>query len=89
MMLWICGAILVVAVFFWLRKKQTEGSGQQSPQVVPAHGQFEDVADDNLLAVLMAAIAEFEGTSNFKVLQIRASGNWKITARQELLHGRL
>jgi hypothetical protein len=87
------GAVVIVAflVFFLVRNKPKEEAVNETAerQIVAAPpGQVAE--DEDLLAVLIAAVAEYEGTSDFRVLSVRTStGNWKLTGRQELLHGRI
>ena len=93
-MLWIALLVFVVFLIWLIRKPFPE---QQAPKVqVSASPVIQPVQavqvteDEDVLAVIMAAVAEYEGTSDFQVLSIRPSGtNWKLTARQELLHGRI
>lgn len=82
-------AIVAVVIVSILRKKPNVETSRHAPQLVPSFKPDQGFAADDVVAVLMAAVAEFEGSSDFRVLSIRPSGNWKLTARQELLHGRI
>ena len=93
MMVWLLIVMLIGVGWFLLRsKRRVDMLAQQTTQpqkviapVVEAVLETES-EDDELLAVLAAAVTEFEGTSDFQVVSIRPSGrNWTLTARQELL----
>lgn len=96
-MMWI--VILVIGIGLWLllRRKPTEqvaaGAQPQSDAVaLPAAWAKpqEELAEEELLAVLAAAIAEYEGTSEFQVVSIRLRNqNWSLIGRQEQLFRRL
>jgi hypothetical protein len=67
------------------RKDPAKETAKQQENVVPLSLAVED---ETLLAVLMAAVVEYESTNNFKVLSILPSTDtWKFTARQEGLQG--
>jgi len=86
-------AILVAAALFLILRKKPEEQAQSAPQLQEsgASGYVAQMTeDDELFAVIAAAVAEFEGGGEFQVLSIRPSGrNWAFTGRQELMQGRL
>lgn len=93
-MTWLILVLLVAAAIYLLRKKpatepQTQDISPRPRDYSLASPAEISTANDELLAVLTAAVAEFEGTEYFQVLSIRQSRNWTLTGRQELLHGRL
>ncbi|VBB07841.1 sodium ion-translocating decarboxylase [Lucifera butyrica] len=97
-MMWLILIIIIVALFMLLRKKPVEEANQAadlSPSTAhmagtATHVSQADHENDELVAVIMAAIAEFEGTTEFQVLRItHSSPSWTLTSRQELVHGRL
>ncbi|MDR3589350.1 MAG: OadG family protein [Negativicutes bacterium] len=98
-MTWLLVVIVVAVILFLiLRNKPKEESAQSVPaqsapqlaaSAAPAYA-VQDAEDDELLAVITAAVAEFEGGGEFQVVSIRPSGrNWAFTGRQELMQGRL
>lgn len=63
---------------------------QEDGMAFIAGASLEDEEESEVLAVITAAIAEFEGDSNFQVASIkRRSQNWKLTGCQELVGSRL
>jgi hypothetical protein len=92
-MTWLLIAIIAAVVLFLVLKKKPAEETAQAPQLETS-GASPYVAqtseDDELFAVIAAAVAEFEGGGDFQVLSIRPSGrNWAFTGRQELMQGRL
>jgi len=90
-LLWILILAAVVGILYYRQKRENKmvvlECGDNS---IPA-GDAIAVADDaELMAVIMAAVAELEGTSEFHVLSVKASStNWRLTGRQELMASRL
>lgn len=93
-MTWLLIAIIVaVVLFLFMKKKPAEETAQSAPQLeasgAPAYA-AQGAEDDELFAVIAAAIATFEGGGEFQVVSIRPSGrNWAFTGRQELMQARL
>jgi hypothetical protein len=92
-MTWILVVIVVAIIaFLILRNKpaeQTQSAPRPEASGAPAYV-AQTSEDDELFAVIAAAVAEFEGGGEFQVLSIRPSGrNWAFTGRQELMQGRL
>ena len=84
--------IAAIVAFLFMRKKSVEETAQPTPQLEASGADYAaQGADDELFALIAAAIAEFEGgAGEFQVVSIRPSGrNWKFTGRQELMQGRL
>jgi len=49
----------------------------------------DDRIDEEVFAVIMAAVAEFEGTDGFQVLSIKPGGShWRIAGRLDLINSR-
>jgi Na+-transporting methylmalonyl-CoA/oxaloacetate decarboxylase gamma subunit len=99
-MTWLLVVIVVAIIgFLILRNRPKEEQAQPTPaQSVPQLAEpsaapvyaVQESEDDELFAVIAAAVAEFEGGGEFQVLSIRPSGrNWTFTGRQELMQGRL
>ncbi|VBB09197.1 Hypothetical protein LUCI_4483 [Lucifera butyrica] len=83
-MMWLILLAIAVALFFILRKKEGEGTS------MPVSAVPQILEEDELLAVISAAVAQFEGDGGFEVLCITCCGrNWTLTGRQELLHNHL
>lgn len=86
---------LVAAVGYYLysrRKKRTNIDREAAIQKTSDEDikAFPISEEDELLAVIAAAVAEAEGTDEFRALRIRPSGKtWALTGRQELVHNRL
>lgn len=85
-MMWLVLLTLVAAVLVvFLRRRPAEVAGREL-----AYDNVSSASEDDLVALFTAAITEFEGTSDFKVLHIRPSGrSWTLTGRQDQMHGRL
>lgn len=88
-MMWLILIMLIAAIIIFLRKNQqketmlamnTISTGRPA-DIMPASLEPEE---DELLAVIAAALAEFEGTDQFTVVSIRANNRtWRLTGRQE------
>lgn len=80
-------AIIVAGLVIYCRKRITAAERQaraKQEKPVPAE------AEDDILAVVSAALMEFESAGDFKVLKIKPScRNWTITGRQEQLRRRM
>ena len=94
-MIWL-GLLVVVGLVFFLRSRYNEDEVMVPQAVVstaavsvPAAGAAEE--DGELLAIIAAVIAEFEGTSDFQVMSITAKdhSNWAAAARQQPMYNRL
>jgi len=93
-MTWLVIAVIAAIVLFLvLRNKSAEAPARSVPRLEPGGAPAYTAPateDDELFAVIAAAVAEFEGGGEFQVLSIRPSGrNWAFTGRQELMQGRL
>ncbi|MDR3562834.1 MAG: hypothetical protein P4N59_15545 [Negativicutes bacterium] len=92
-MTWLVLLILAaIVLFLFMRKKSVEETAHPAPQLEVSGAPDQAVAtgDDELMALIAAAIAEYEGSGSFQVVSIRPSGrSWAFTGRQELMHGRL
>ncbi|HMM19264.1 MAG TPA: OadG family protein [Selenomonadales bacterium] len=82
----IIAALAVVAYFF-------RGHQAKAMPAATAKSVYEDPAADTeeeLFAVIAAAIAEFEGDGEFQVVSIRRrSRSWALFGRAELMRNRL
>lgn len=88
---WLLLIIIAALLVFLRRRLKATASQSARPPLSPAPVSrvTQVTAEEELLAVITAAVAEFEGTDEFRVLSIKRGGrNWKLTARQELLHSR-
>lgn len=93
-MIWFALGIVIIAVILVMRNRNGIAA-ETATETVPACGAAslpgmatED--DDEILAVITAAIAEFEGDHDLQIASIkRRSNNWKLTGLQELVSGRL
>ncbi|MDU2064180.1 MAG: hypothetical protein E6713_04990 [Sporomusaceae bacterium] len=98
-MVWIGLLCVIVAVVFFLRSRYNEDEIEVPTVAVSATVAVAEVPEiiansdeaDELVAVIAAAIAELEGTSDFTVLSVleRHSSRWRTTARQEAVHNYL
>lgn len=95
-MIWFGLLVVIIAIVFFLRSRYNEEEEIQAPVMIPATAVLPetkvDTEDDGeLLAVIAAAVAEFEGSSDFQVLSItpRTNSTWMIAARQEPVYNRL
>lgn len=96
---WLILIIFAIGIVWLIKKKPREEVTQQHealstepPRVTQQAVSFNDNEEEELIAVITAAIAEFTGSSTdaFKVLRIRQhSANWSLTGRQDIMHNRL
>ena len=94
MTMWVVLIILVIGVIWLVKKKPPEEMRRQQETVPLAQHSSQDSfeEDEELIAVMTAAIAEFTHLSadEFKVLAIRQQNkNWVLTARQSIMYNRL
>ena len=84
-MMWLILIILIAAIVIFLRNNQRKettpamntASVDGSADIMPASREPEE---DELLAVIAVAVAEFEGTGQFNVVSIRADNcEWRLT----------
>ena len=95
-MTWLVLGIAIVAVVLMVKTRKgtaampvTEADPADAAAFVPVAVMDED-EESEILAVITAAIAEFEGDNDFQVASIkRRSNNWKLTGCQELINSRL
>jgi len=100
-MMWLILAIITVGFLVILRKRSIER--ENADQFAEPHNKnvhevhplptsvvdVEEEDEEELIAVITAAIEEFTGTSEFEVVRITPrAGNWLLTGRQNLLRGR-
>lgn len=99
-MMWLVLIAFVVCLVTVLRKRSlaktnvADPASQHSANVCEvslvenlAHA---DVEEDELIAIITAAIHEFAGAKDFEVVSIKQNGeNWALTGRQNLLASRL
>ena len=79
---------MVCILFIWLRKKARAAQMQCNKEVRqtirPVVETGDGLTEDELLALITAAIAEYEGTNELQVLKIRPSNrHWQIAGRLE------
>ncbi|WP_371366724.1 hypothetical protein SRRS_09770 [Sporomusa rhizae] len=94
-MTWLVLGIAIVAVVLMVKTRKGTAA-MPVTEAAPAAAAFvpcavmEEDEESEILAVITAAIAEFEGDSDFQVASIkRRSNNWKLTGCQELINSRL
>jgi hypothetical protein len=86
---------LVVAIGYYLysrRKKPADNNWEAVIQKICDEDKkaFPVSEEDELIAVIAAALAEADGTESFQAPRIRSScRKWAFTGRQELVHNRL
>ncbi len=95
-MMWIALGIAIIALFLVMKTQKGRAAMQETEPVLedgmvfPPGAAMEDDEEAEIMAVITAAIAEFEGDSEFRVTSIkRRSNNWKLTGCQELVGNRL
>ena len=84
-------AIAAIVVFLIKQKKANDQLAEKTPAAAPAAAKPKHEAvvvkepetdEAELIAVLTAAIAEFEGNNDFQVIRIREkSMNWALSGR--------
>ena len=96
--MWLVLIIIVFCLIMVLRKRSTakasliDKTNENSPSshLVPVLVGMDGEDDEGLIAVITAAVHEFAGTGDFKVVSIKQNGDsWKITGRQDLLRNRI
>ncbi|HWR45973.1 hypothetical protein [Sporomusa sp.] len=95
-MIWFGLGIAIIALFLVMQTRKGRAA-LHNAEMAPEDGTvffpgaaMEDDEESEILAVITAAIAEFEGDSDFQVASIkRRSNNWKLTGCQELVGSRL
>ncbi len=100
-MMWLVVVILIIGFLAIVRnrslKKENAGhfAGQYNKNAHEVHPlptsvvDVEEEDEEELIAVITAAIEELTGTSEFEVVRITPrAGNWLLTGRQNLLRGR-
>jgi hypothetical protein len=92
-MMWLAFAIVIICLIVLLRNKPQgapmihENSEQHEILLPSTITELE--ADEDVIAVITAAIHEFTGTGEFQVVKIKPSAtNWVLTGRQNLLANR-
>lgn len=85
--------ILAIGAIWLVHKKPREEAQPQIEKMATPKVMAQPKQDDEeLIAVITAAIAEFTGSSSddFKVLSIRPHrNNWALSGRQDIMHSRL
>jgi len=87
-MMWLVLIIIVIClVWVWWHRSHGEPNINQSNEQyrisLPAIVVDVDTVEEDLIAVITAAIHEFTGTSDFEVVRIRPSAEkWTLTGRQ-------
>jgi hypothetical protein len=99
-MMWLVLIAIVICLITVLRKRSlaethvADLASQHSANVCEVslveHLASADVEEDELIAIITAAIHEFAGAKDFEVVSIKQNGeNWALTGRQNLLASRL
>lgn len=86
-----------LAIFLVVQKTRKGRASLPDAELVPVDGAtflpgaaITEDDESEIMAVITAAIAEFEGDNDFQVASIkRRANNWKLTGCQELVSGRL
>jgi|GEM_PF-2263296 Na+-transporting methylmalonyl-CoA/oxaloacetate decarboxylase gamma subunit len=96
-MIWLVLLVIVFRLIMVLRKRSQDKSdshdfNHEGTPINPGATAVVDIdaEEDDLIAVITAAIHEFAGHGDFEVVSIKPSGgDWKLTGRQELLRSRI
>lgn len=97
-MMWLVLLIIAVSLIMVLKKRSLAQSAMASNVKSPVAPETKiepalvnmDTEDDDLIAVITAAIHEVAGNGEFEVVSIKPSGaDWQLTGRQELLRSRV
>ena len=93
-MMWLVLIVIVIClILVWRYRSHSEPNIEQKnvqQQIfLPSNLVEVDAQDDDLIAVITAAIHEFTGTRDFEVVKITPSAeNWKLTGRQNQISNR-
>ncbi len=79
--------LICCGLFIWLRKKaqsEQRSSGDKNYQaLIPVKEESDELSEEELLAIITAIIAEYEGNREFQVVQIQPAPNWRMAGRLE------
>ena len=94
-MMWLVGVVVIIFFVLVWRKRLHGGdrieksNGQHHVLLSSIVVDVVDAEEDYLIAVMTAAIYEFAGTKDFKVVKITPSSEkWTLTGRQDLVSKR-
>lgn len=93
-MMWLVLLMIVICLVVVLRNRShgepaIDQNSDQHDSVLTSPLIDVNVVEEDLIAVITAAIQEFTGTGEFEVVKIkRSSENWTLTGRQNLVSNR-